>query len=67
MPNLFADLPLDLSREVIETLALGRNVRIERIISQGHSSPQGFWYDQDQAEWVAVLEGEAVLARVFTA
>lgn len=61
MPNLFLDLPDDLSVEVIETLAAGRNVRVERIVSRGQSSPVGFWYDQDQAEWVVVLKGESKL------
>ena len=23
------------------------NVRIERIVSYGHASPKGFWYDRD--------------------
>ena len=61
MPNLFANLPADLSNEVIETLAEGKNIRIERIVSHGQASPEGFWYDQDQAEWVIVLKGEAQL------
>ena len=34
-------------------------MRIERIVSQGHASPPGFWYDQDQHEWVIVLRGRA--------
>lgn len=37
------------------------STRIERIVSHGHASPPGFWYDQEEAEWVAVLSGEAVL------
>ena len=61
MPNLFEDLPSDLSKEVIEILAQGKNIRIERIVSFGQSSPDGFWYEQDQAEWVIVLQGEAKL------
>lgn len=61
MPNLFTDLPVDLSKEIIEILAGGKNVRLERIVSHGQSSPEGFWYDQDQAEWVIVLQGEAKL------
>ncbi len=35
--------------------------RIERIISDGQASPDGFWYDQDEDEWVMILEGEADL------
>jgi cupin 2 domain-containing protein len=48
--------------EVIETLLRGQGVRIERIQSFGHASPEGFWYDQDEAEWVVVLSGRARLA-----
>jgi cupin 2 domain-containing protein len=57
--NLFADIPPNLPTELIQTLAESPNVRIERIISQGHASPPGFWYDQDHNEWVLVLTGEA--------
>lgn len=59
--NVFSNLPTALTEEVFETLADSPNVRIERIISREHSSPEGFWYDQDWAEWVLVLQGEAVL------
>jgi cupin 2 domain-containing protein len=61
--NLFSDLPvdLDLAEELIEVIEQNAQVRIERIVSTGHSSPEGFWYDSDQPEWVAVLKGEAKL------
>ena len=38
-----------------------KDVRIERIVSTGHSSPPGFWYDQNESEWVVLLHGEAIL------
>lgn len=47
--------------ERTEVLARGGGVRIERIVSRGHASPPGFWYDQEEAEWVAVLAGRARL------
>ena len=47
--------------EFFETLVSTPSVRIERIISEGHSSPENFWYDQDEWEWVAVLQGNAEL------
>ena len=59
--NLFADLPTDLPAELVRTLAAAPGVRIERIVSHGHASPPGFWYDQDEAEWVAVVRGAARL------
>ena len=47
--------------ELIDILASGNNIRIERIVSNGHSSEAGFWYDDPSAEWVTVLSGEARL------
>jgi cupin 2 domain-containing protein len=59
--NLFADIPANLTAEQIATLFSAANVRIERIVSQGHTSPPDFWYDQDQPEWVIVLAGSAAI------
>jgi cupin 2 domain-containing protein len=44
-----------------QTLWVKRGVRIERVVSWGQVSPPGFWYDQDEDEWVALLEGRAEL------
>jgi cupin 2 domain-containing protein len=60
--NIYASIPSDLGEEVFELLVQTGNVKIERIISQGHSSPQKGWYDQDQNEWVIILKGEAIIA-----
>lgn len=59
--HLFAPLPGALPEELVTVLAQGPGVRIERIVSTGQASPPGFWYDQDEHEWVAVLAGSAVL------
>jgi cupin 2 domain-containing protein len=59
--NLFHDLPQHLPDELVQTLLSSANLRIDRIISHGHASPPGFWYDQDQHEWVVVLKGAARL------
>ncbi|MEM9643509.1 MAG: cupin domain-containing protein [Planctomycetota bacterium] len=59
--NLFADLPAPLVDELVQVLAQANGIRIERIVSSGHSSPTGFWYDQEDHEWVAVLQGAAEL------
>ena len=59
--NLFADLSERIDAEQFVDLLSHRGVRIERIVSQGHASPPGFWYDQPQGEWVVVLAGEARL------
>lgn len=61
LANFFDDIPQHLPKEAVQTLIQATNVRIERIVSHGHSSPEGFWYDQDQHEWVVVLKGSARL------
>ena len=61
MPKLFANIPASLPEELTTVLQEGHGVRIERIISHGHSSPEGFWYDQPDDEWLLVLQGVARL------
>ncbi|CAK0746986.1 cupin 2 domain-containing protein [Gammaproteobacteria bacterium] len=58
--NLFA-VPAKLSEELFQTILGGPNFRIERIISHGHVSPEEFWYDQEEQEWVVLLRGAARL------
>lgn len=58
---MFQDLPAPLPEEVTLCLLCSAQLRIERIVSHGHCSETDFWYDQDQAEWVIVLQGEARL------
>lgn len=36
-------------------------LRVERIVSYGHASPAGFWYDQTENEWVVLIQGAATL------
>ncbi len=60
--NLF-ELPQGpLEHELFEPLVDGAGVLIERIVSSGHVTPQGHWYDQARDEWVVVLQGSAKLA-----
>lgn len=59
--NIFDDIPQHLPKELVQTLIHAADMRIERIISHGHASPEGFWYDQPQHEWVIVLKGAARL------
>lgn len=64
MANVFTDFPDAAKQAVSETfedLISQRNVRIERIISTGQSSPPDFWYCQPQSEWVVVIKGSAGL------
>lgn len=61
-PNLLADLPNSLTEERFDTLLETPAFRLERILSLGHATPPGEWYDQDRDEWVMLLQGRARLA-----
>ena len=56
--NIF-DLPtLPMPEELKTILTESDNVRIERIVSTGQTSD---WYDQPEAEFVVLLEGNAAV------
>jgi cupin 2 domain-containing protein len=57
--DLFADVPARLEEEKTTILAELPGARVERIVSTGQASPEGFWYDQDWTEWVVLLAGSA--------
>ena len=57
--NIFAHIPAQLPEEFIEEIASRGQVRIERILSRGHCSAEGFWYDQSWDEWVLLVQGAA--------
>jgi cupin 2 domain-containing protein len=59
--NLFANIPSALPAELSEKLLCTGDLRIERIVSRGHTSPPDFWYDQAEHEWVLLLQGAARL------
>lgn len=59
--NLFDSPPSALPEELFEPLASGGAFQLERIVSRGHRTPPGQWYDQAQDEWVVLLKGAAQL------
>lgn len=61
LSNLFAHIPGSLPEELVHTLLTTSVIRIERIVSQGHASPPGFWYEQAENEWVLLIQGAAEL------
>jgi len=60
--NIFQNIPTQLPNEVFEEILCKDSMKIERIISKGHITPKDEWYNQDNDEWVIVLQGEAVLS-----
>ncbi|MEW5843805.1 MAG: cupin domain-containing protein [Bacteroidota bacterium] len=60
--NIFDKVPDDLANETFEELVSSKEFKLERIISEGHSSPKGFLYDQEKNEFVLLLSGSAKLS-----
>lgn len=61
MKNIFKNIPENLPEELIEIILETDCIKIERIVSMGHSSPEDFWYDQDKNEYVILLKGKVAL------
>lgn len=61
LQNLLRELPDAGGDEHFQTLLIRPGIRLERIVSDGQASPPGFWYQQDEDEWVLLLAGEAML------
>ncbi len=59
--NILRDIPNNIPEEIIEEIVSSENIRLERIISKGHSSPPNFWYNQEENEWVILIKGKAKL------
>jgi cupin 2 domain-containing protein len=59
--NLLSDLAAPGAEEEVSTLLERPRVRIERIVSHGHATPADSPYEQDDDEWVMLVEGAARL------
>jgi len=59
--NLLGEVPSSLPDELVEALLESDAFRLERIVSLGHATPPGEWYDQERSEWVVLLTGGAGL------
>ena len=60
--NIAGAIPSGAASEHFETLAKSPTVQIERIISAGHTTPEGEWFDQTRDEWVMIAHGAARMA-----
>jgi len=59
--NIFENIPEQLKQEYFDTLVQSEHITIERIVSEGHASPESGWYEQSRNEWVIVLQGAATI------
>ena len=61
MNNLFDDIPARSPAEIFAEVLVRENVRIERIVSTGQSTPPDKPHRQGNDEWVLLLAGSAGL------
>jgi len=61
MANIFSDIPANLPNEIFDDIITTDQLRIERIVSKGQTSPDTGWYDQNENEWLIVLSGYGVV------
>ena len=61
MANIFSNIPSELPKEIFEDIINTEKLRVERIVSKGHTSPGVGWYDQSENEWVIVLSGYGII------
>ena len=61
MDNIFQFTNQLSDHVVFETILNSKNVKIERIISTGKTTAEDTWYDQEEDEWVMLLQGKATL------
>ena len=59
--NLLRSTAALAGEEVEQLLCSGQGWRLVRIHSNGASSPEGFWYEQEEHEWLTILKGSARL------
>ena len=62
MDNIFQYTNQLSEQEIFETILNSKNLKIERIISTGQITSEDTWYDQEEDEWVILLQGKATLS-----
>jgi len=60
--NIFNNIPKNINKELFEDIISKDGIKIQRIVSQGHTTTENEWYDQENDEWVIVLQGGATIS-----
>ena len=59
--NIFEQIIVNKSEEQFFEIFKNETIKIEKIVSSGQKSPENFWYEQEQSEFILLLEGHAIL------
>ena len=59
--NIFEQIIVDKNEEKFFEIFKNETIKIEKIVSNGQTSPEKFWYEQEKSEFVLLLEGFTIL------
>ncbi|MDD4330093.1 MAG: cupin domain-containing protein [Aliarcobacter sp.] len=59
--NIFEKIIVDKTEEIFFEIFKNETIKIEKIVSNGQTSPENFWYEQEKSEFILLLEGFAIL------
>jgi cupin 2 domain-containing protein len=59
--NIFKTNPEKPNEEIFEIILNNKNLKLERIITNGQTTPPGEWYNQENDEWVVLIQGSALI------
>ena len=59
--NIYENILINKENEEFIQILKNENIRVERIVSNGQTSKDNFWYEQEENEFVLLLEGDAIL------
>lgn len=59
--NIFEKIIVDKTEEFFFEIFRNETIKIEKIVSNGQTSPENFWYEQEKSEFILLLEGFAIL------
>ena len=59
--NIFEQIIVDKNEEKFFEIFKNEKIKIEKIVSNGQISPENFWYEQEENEFVLLLEGFAIV------
>ena len=59
--NIFEQIIVDKNEEKFFEIFKNETIKIEKIVSNGQTSPENFWYEQEKSEFILLLEGFAIL------
>ena len=57
----FTQIIVDKKEERFFEIFKNEIIKVEKIVSNGQTSPENFWYEQEKSEFVLLLEGFAIL------